>query len=158
MTGGGTVVHGADLTFSIVCDLKIFPSLDSVQQSYFWIHQGLLKAFKKLNIPAEILSEEKQQEGKFCFQAPCPGDLLLNKSKIAGGAQRRRGKILLHQGSIQISQISTQRDVLIQAILEAFTHTFELDLKERFDILSKIKNSLASLKQKYSSEAWTYKF
>lgn len=224
ITGGGTVVHGSDLTYSIVCGLTAFPSLDSIKQSYFWIHQGILEALRNLKIPVEIFSAEKHeslfearldpygvneqpvsshprafrrplgfgyepinsekrsglgtgapdgalakerihgrqsmelQNSKFCFQSPCSGDLVLEKRKVAGGAQRRRGGLLLHQGSIELAPLHVERRLLIKAVLEAFAHTFKFDLKEESDILSLIKDPIASLKQKYSSRAWTYKF
>jgi lipoate-protein ligase A len=106
----------------------------------------------------EIVSSEKGSNGKFCFQSPVPGDLMFGPFKIAGGAQRRRGRLLLHQGSIRMDKLQMKRDVLVKAILKTFTRTFGLDLKEGFDNLMAVKDSVGFLKEKYSSDAWTYKF
>lgn len=157
-TGGGTVLHGEDLTYSIVLNLNTFSFLDSIKQSYFWIHRGILEALRGLGIPIEIFSDHKYENGQFCFQSPFPGDLVLGKFKVAGGAQRRRGGFLLHQGSIQLNQLPIERPVLIKAILEGLARTFKLDLHEGFDILSKIKDTVEVLKSKYQSKEWINRF
>ena len=158
ITGGGTVMHGEDLTYSIVLNLQTFSFLDSIKQSYFWIHQGILEALRGLGMPIEIFSDPTYENGQFCFQSPFPGDLVLGKFKVAGGAQRRRGGFLLHQGSIQLNQLPIERPVLIKVILEGLARIFKLDLQEGFDILSKIKGRAEVLKSKYESKEWRYKF
>lgn len=155
MTGGGIVEHGKDLTFSVVMDLKTFPFLELVKKSYYWIHQSILNALMNLNIHAQFYNDIKGNKGNFCFQTPSQDDLIVGSQKIVGGAQRRRGSILLHQGTIALDPIGVDRARLIQEILKGFAGTFQLDLKEGFDMLSGLENDISCLEKKYQSGEWT---
>jgi lipoate-protein ligase A len=52
-----------------------------------------------------------------CFIAPVRNDLLANGRKIAGGAQRRTKRGLLHQGSIQVADIRRDFSTLLASHL-----------------------------------------
>ncbi len=155
MTGGGIVEHGRDLTFSIILDLKTLPSLDSIKNSYHWIHQIILKALMNLDISTKFYFSTKEERGNLCFISPSQDDLIWEGVKIVGGAQRRKGNFLLHQGTIALEKIPVKRSLLIQEIIKSFESVFQLDLKEGFDILSNLEEIIALLEKKYGSLEWT---
>lgn len=158
ITGGGIVKHGEDLTFSLVIDLQKFPVLECVKESYFFIHQGILEGFKILRRPLDVFLSKRERSEKYCFNSPVPGDLMLGDVKVVGGAQRRRGSLLLHQGTIQLPLLDVERLAVIRAIGEGFEKLFRLDFEEDSGILGRISSSIKDLKAKYSSQVWTYKF
>ena len=103
-TGGGTVEHGEDWTFSLIarreCSIAKLPP----PETYCIIHTALAAALKDCGVAETILSKSDQPHdgsGLKCFNSPVTDDLLLNDKKIAGGAQRRSKFGLLHQGSVQ---------------------------------------------------------
>ncbi len=155
MTGGGIVEHGRDLTFSIILDLKTLPSLDSVKNSYHWIHQIILKALMNLDISTKFYSSAKEEKGNLCFVSPSRDDLIWEGLKIVGGAQRRKGNFLLHQGTIALDKIFLKRSLLIQQIVKNFESAFQLDLKEGCDVLSNLEENIKILGKKYDSLEWT---
>lgn len=158
ITGGGTVEHGEDLTFSMILDLKFFPSLASVKQSYYRIHYALKEGFQRLGVSANFFSSSKLDHGVFCFRAPSPDDLMFEGRKIAGGAQKRKNNILLHQGSVSIKGLGIKRCDLIKAFLEGFKDVFNLDLKEDSGILSDLEEEIKRLQLKYASRDWTFRY
>jgi lipoate-protein ligase A len=105
-TGGGTVFHGDDLTYSIV-----IPSSDPVfgessMSIYEKIHRALATALAamgqhaQLATPNSAVTDRRYSEGA-CFANPVRSDVMVNGCKVAGAAQRRTRAGLLHQGSIQ---------------------------------------------------------
>jgi lipoate-protein ligase A len=109
-TGGGIVPHDADWTYSLV-----FPpghewhSLKA-GESYWRVHEWIQSAFAKLNMATELASAASPNSpmGQ-CFAGYEKFDLLWNRKKIAGAAQRRNKLGLLVQGSIQPPPISLGR-------------------------------------------------
>ena len=138
-TGGGLVIHGWDLTYTLIgpTDGQRLPRglLDSYRQVHQWIQQ----AFGALGIDVQLAPEQRLPGvPSLCLSNVAPHDLLLNGQKIGGGAQRRRKGYLLHQGyialdvppreylrlsgsaaatgAINTGQRRVERDALVQAI------------------------------------------
>jgi len=130
MTGGGVVLHDQDLSFMLV-----YPRASSipwsVRRSYEAIHQVIQEALLHFGISTERCNTEAQ--GMFCFQHPTIGDLLRNGEKVVGGAQRRMGNHLLHEGTLDLSKLNIPRmelmDVIRDCICKKFECTFENDLR-----------------------------
>ena len=101
-TGGGLVDHGADWTYSL-----IVPAADKLTQrgrgeSYVVIHE-VLRHFLEVSCGISVsLASGSGCEGEGCFASPVRGDLLVEGRKVAGAAQRRTRRGLLHQGSVQV--------------------------------------------------------
>ncbi len=55
-----------------------------------------------------------------CFREPIATDLMIGNQKIAGGAQRRKQNVFLHQGSIQLP-----KGISFEALKEVFVQAFE---------------------------------
>lgn len=126
LTGGGTVEHGKDLTFSLVLDLQQFSFPDTVKESYSWIHQGISEGLKDLGVLTQVHSALDEDHGQFCFKSPTYGDLISDGIKVVGGAQRRRRQILLHQGSLRMDKLSVTRSRLVNALLEGMAKALGL--------------------------------
>lgn len=94
-TGGGAVVHGEDLTFSLMV-----PEGDPVSgmmpsRFYRELHGAVAKV-----CGGKLASEGQITPGPSCFSAPSRDDLMVGARKILGGAIRRSGGALLYQGSL----------------------------------------------------------
>lgn len=101
-TGGTAVLHGDDLTYSVVA-----PSRGrGVLEAYSWVAEGLIAGLALLGIPAEV-GGGNGPEGmpaldarSACFATTAGADLKVGGSKICGSAQVRRSGWFLQHGSI----------------------------------------------------------
>jgi len=127
-TGGGTVIHGEDLIFSLLAhkqdDVKRFESLEV---SYKHLHEAVKHAFQKLGQQTDFYEGEKLSPGRDCFLNPVETDLRLAGKKIAGGAQKRSGDFFLHEESIQPSKDIRLEDLERELILSLQTY-FEIKI------------------------------
>ena len=116
-TGGGMVFHAFDISFAAILPLN-FPGVTHVTlDNYKLINKAVLKAVKtflekKGDRSYDSLFSLLESEGKdpssdaryFCMAKPTIYDVVLsNGQKVAGAAQRRTKKALLHQGTISLS-------------------------------------------------------
>ena len=101
-TGGGIVLHGEDLTFSLV--IPHSEKAASMPSTLFYksLHSRLASWLACL-LPMEVrlVTDAEVCEGSACFSAPACDDLLINGRKGLGGALRRSHGGLLYQGSLQ---------------------------------------------------------
>jgi len=123
VTGGGTVFHDKDLTYSLVYPRKSVLSWNA-KAAYLEIHTLLYRAFQRLGVHTEL--SDGGQMGPLCFQSPVCGDLLYQGKKIAGASQRRKGNYLLHQGSILVEETGLDRFQLMDAITKEFEATYPI--------------------------------
>jgi lipoyl(octanoyl) transferase len=145
-TGGGVVYHGDDTTYTVVVPpgraLFTMPTTDA----YCLLHKAVAAAFEmqpELH-HAELRSPQGQYE---CFQQPVHGDVVMDGHKLAGGAQRRTGSGMLHQGSIAAKVDPEQ---LKQGFGEILAVRFKAyHLTEDIELLAK---RLAL--EKYGTDAW----
>ena len=107
MTGGGTVVHGWDLTYTLI--LPRHAGEKSISEAYQCIGQSLVTAFKKLGIPAEChavdthaSSAVTNMEANICLTNPADYDVMCNDKKLAGVSVRRNRNGMLFQGYISL--------------------------------------------------------
>lgn len=134
ISGGGTVLHGDDLTFSlsIATENPFFPT--DVKSSYLRINEAVRTGLKELHpkldyADCRTVPTGKRQAGeRICFEAPACYDLLLSGKKILGASQRRIGKELLHQSSLFLKE---DRSRLIRAIVKGFETLWKVELKEK---------------------------
>ncbi len=100
-TGGGIVLHGKDLTYSIAIPATDASFANSPRAVYAAVHDAICKALKANGSEAELASEEFPKISEACFANPVRADVLVNGQKVAGAAQRKTRAGLLQQGSIQ---------------------------------------------------------
>ncbi|MGI9089171.1 MAG: lipoate--protein ligase family protein [Chthoniobacterales bacterium] len=99
-TGGGIVLHGDDLTYSLILPKNESSAGTWGRAVYTWIHQAIREALPvRSNI--SLASADAPKISATCFANAVTADVLADGRKIAGAAQRRTRAGLLHQGSIQ---------------------------------------------------------
>ncbi len=116
-TGGGTVPHGEDFTYSLIIPRTAEFCRHGTAESYRAIHEVIAGV---LDAPGLALADSAAGRiSDACFQNPVRHDLLAGASKIAGAAQRRTRGGLLHQGSIRLGSLpSGFPTVLAEAMAE----------------------------------------
>ena len=151
-TGGGIVLHGEDLTYSIVIPVSALAFAESSLSIYEKMHAAIrntlagsgqfveLASTSTLNIQRSTLNAQ-------CFTNPVRADVLLNGRKVAGAAQRRTRRGLLQQGSIQDVDLSTEFANQFASELCSKCHHKTLD--ERL-----IARAYEIADQKYAASAW----
>ncbi len=100
-TGGGTVDHRADWTYTLVIPRS--ESLANLRggESYREIHNALAETLRVEGISVRASDEVEETGSGLCFENPVQHDLVgANDLKIAGAGQRRTRDGLLHQGSV----------------------------------------------------------
>jgi lipoate-protein ligase A len=100
-TGGGIVPHGEDLTYTLIVP-RTHPFFHRpVEESYCAIHQHLAALLAEQGREVQVATTAAAKISDACFENPARYDLLGERGKIAGAAQRRTRAGLLHQGSVQ---------------------------------------------------------
>ena len=146
-TGGGIVPHGEDLTYSIMIgsndDAFSLPSKIVYQR----VHAALSSALRDIGIPAVLTQANEPKLSEACFANPVVSDVMENRRKIAGAAQRKTRRGLLHQGSIQRENVDGK-----------FRSVFGKLLAKRL-IINNIKIDMLTAAEelavaKYATDAW----
>ena len=106
MTGGGIVVHGWDVTYSIIVPHGngVIPS--DISASYCWIANRLLEGFHQIHVPATLQGSKSRASAvgpNTCLANPAEHDVMLNGKKIAGVSQRRNRVGGVYQGYIALN-------------------------------------------------------
>lgn len=101
-TGGGAVLHGHDLTYAVVGP----DEGKGVLQIYQAAAEALICGLGELGIESSVVEHHEQARATACFAAPTGADLAVNRRKICGSAQLRRGGWFLQHGSIPLEDSS----------------------------------------------------
>lgn len=141
ITGGRAVLHGSDLTYSIVLDSSHPLFSQGVLGAYKAISRCIAQALKELGVDAGFARQGSKPDARSeaCFYVPSRQEVLVGGKKIAGSAQRRLKNALLLHGSIMLTideallrrVFHDDSDGLINRMtwLEAHTATSVEDLK-----------------------------
>ncbi len=113
-TGGRAVVHGQDLTVSVVTRSEWLPESGNILSSYRQIVRGLIDAFGAVGVTARLGSPVRsgnQHDIVDCFEINAGCDLVEAGTgrKLVGSAQRREGGALLQQMSIPALALPDER-------------------------------------------------
>jgi lipoate-protein ligase A len=107
-TGGGTVDHRYDWTYTLVLPASENLARAKGAESYRIIHAALARALALEGHPARLADAAATAAGGLCFQQPVEYDLLEKHGiKLAGAGQRRTRSGLLHQGSVAAATADT---------------------------------------------------
>ncbi|MGA3171513.1 MAG: hypothetical protein ABSE62_10915 [Chthoniobacteraceae bacterium] len=142
-TGGGVVLHGEDLTYSV-----LVPRAGGVPaDSYASVHGALCAALSDAGIPACAASSSAPRISQSCFENPVLHDVMASGKKVAGAAQRRTRLGLLHQGSIQGQDLCLPYafGAAFAAHLAATVHLHSFDVTAAAAKLAR---------EKYAAAAW----
>ena len=174
-TGGGIVLHGDDLTYSIIVPRNDPVFAGSSMSIYENVHRALCEALSVIAKHADLLAVAAVCDRRTiqdrsvhsweitgreinatavtdrryndCFANPVRADVMVNGRKVAGAAQRRTRAGLLHQGSIQ--QVDLGKD---------FTERFAQELSGKWtarNLDQIIFNRAQEIgQQKYANQAW----
>jgi lipoate-protein ligase A len=158
-TGGGTVFHGDDLTYSIVIPASD-PTFDKSSIAlYEKIHHALADALNGIGERAIVtggvdpggiaLSKHAavNASGHNCFTNPVRADVMMDGRKIAGAAQRRTRRGLLQQGSIQ--GILTKSDLAPKFAQALSANCTQFVVNEEI-----FRRAREFARQKYGTESW----
>ena len=156
-TGGGIVLHGDDLTYSIVIPASDAAFNESSMSIYEKVHSAIqttLGSQAELAAVAAVSDRRDQKDPAIgdrrynnCFANPVRADVLLNGRKIAGAAQRRTRRGLLQQGSIQGLAVPDDLEKIFSAALSTNPTT-----KTLTDSVLQRAQEIAD--QKYGSAIW----
>lgn len=108
-SGGGAILHDRELTYSLAMPNQ--PTAAAARWLYELVHGSLIDVLAELGARAVLFqnlrtcaaSERPAVEPFLCFQRRTCFDVIAGESKIAGSAQRRRGRAVLQHGSILLA-------------------------------------------------------
>jgi len=160
-TGGGIVLHGDDLTYSIVIPASDAAFGESSISIYEKIHRALAHALNGIGAGAIVAggvdpghvafaTRAVTASGYSCFANPVRADVMIDGRKVAGAAQRRTRSGLLQQGSIQSVDLGN-------GLAQRFAKALSENCSER-KINEEILNRARELAQrKYGADSWLRK-
>jgi len=105
-TGGRAVLHGTDLTLSVIAKESVPGIGSNIGTPYRKIAEAISCGLKELGFPVELV--RSQASGKeilsspSCFASKARYEIALQGRKAFGCAQRRWDGIVLSQGSLQL--------------------------------------------------------
>ena len=135
-TGGKAVLHGCDLTYSIVGGVLDQHFSGGVLDNYRYLAKGFYAFFKKLGLNPVLKAidrQRKKSDSHICFADPAVYEILVEGRKIIGNAQRVRNlrsshlsscRVFLQHGSIPLKDSIPQ-------IIQIFPHTAEVICVEK---------------------------
>ena len=161
-TGGGTVLHGDDLTYSLIIPASDPLFSESSMSIYQKIHRALQKVLVAIDQQAELATvaavydrrsqsdstvADRRYNEDACFANPVRADVMVNGRKVAGGAQRRTRLGILHQGSIQL-------DALPDCFAEQLSAALGNSLRRKTLGAATIQRAQAIADRKYGTAEW----
>ena len=104
MTGGGTVVHGWDVTYTIIVPHGSGGLPKDISAAYCAISDCLINGLQRLDIDVahQIEKPTRGDVPNICLTNPAQYDTLINGKKIAGVSQRRNQIGVMYQGYIAL--------------------------------------------------------
>ncbi len=180
ITGGGILVHGGDISYSLVVP-RSFVEERGVKESYRHLCGFLIKLYRDLGLDAAFAHELQMPETKspVCLAGTEAYDIIIGGRKIGGNAQRHARHALMQHGTVPL-WIDTERfealfqeetglsraatlqqngvhiteEKLTAALMEAFETTYDVMLGQ--DTLSSEEEELAKklFYEKYSKDEW----
>lgn len=185
MTGGGTVVHGWELTYTLV--LPRDAAEMGISETYQRIGRSLVKAFLKLGVPAQCYAaypDSSDTAPNICLTNPAEHDVMSDDKKLAGVSVRRNRDGIMFQGYISldmppasilnrvskdpevqqsIHKLSTAinkdgRFITRDALIQAVCETFELGIAFNLGKLSPMERAQAKtlVETKYATNTWNF--
>ncbi|HEX4631127.1 MAG TPA: hypothetical protein VH188_09200 [Chthoniobacterales bacterium] len=140
-TGGGTVPHGNDLTYSVVVPSSHPFFQRSSIEIYQAIHEAICRTLQANGVEAFLAKNAAPKISESCFANAVRADVLSGGRKIAGAAHRRSRAGLLHQGSIQRNDLPERfRADLAEILCPRFERmTLSPEISERAEEIATTK-------------------
>jgi len=105
ITGGRAVLHGQDITYSVVAGphSPSFPT-QTIRGTFLTISHAFISALDHLGLTAEAVeSSSRNPKSPLCFASPSWYEITCEGRKVIGSAQRRWREGFLQQGSVLLS-------------------------------------------------------
>ncbi len=104
ISGGGILVHGGDLSYSLVLPRQLLKH-KGVKESYRYLCGFLVRLYEKLGQKASFAQDLQleSESSNVCLAGNEPYDLLIGGRKMGGNAQRHTSGALFQHGSIPIT-------------------------------------------------------
>lgn len=152
-TAGGIVPHDADWTYSVVIPAGQEWYQSNAGKSYHRMHEWIRRAFEKMGIPTELAQDSRKSAPGECFVGHEIHDVLWQRGKIAGAAQRRTRSGLLIQGSVQPPPLDLNRKAWQQAMCEVADADWKMEQPD-----AQVLNEAVRLAaEKYATQAYNRK-
>ncbi len=113
-SGGRAILHGTDLTYSLILPAGHPLTIGGVIASYERISRALILGLERLGAVIRAdQRDDRERSGAVCFETPSHYEITANGRKLVGSAQLRRGSGVLQHGSLPLhGDISQICDVL----------------------------------------------
>lgn len=150
-TGGGTVDHRADWTYSLIAPAKNPLAGLRGADSYRIVHAALAAALAAEGIDARLSGGNDTTGMALCFHNPVSHDLIDQAGcKLAGAGQRRSRHGLLHQGSVAGKTIGEASRGRAESLALALAREWEpIDCDPPVDVIEQ------KILDRYGRAAWT---
>lgn len=155
LTGGRGVLHGHELTYSVIVSEEYSGMPKSVTEAYRVISQGLLEGFKLLGLDAYFAVPKTEEENNslkkprssICFDVPSWYELVVEGRKIAGSAQTRQKGVILQHGSILIDLDEDKVLSIFKYSNERVKEQMQRTFREKAVAINAIANRIIELKE-----------
>jgi len=182
MTGGGALVHGGDLSYSLVFPDSLLGGL-GVKESYRYLCRFLLRFYDKLGLSAQFAAETgaEGETSPVCLASNEAYDIVINGQKMGGNAQRYTKQGVLMHGSIpmrldaerfagvfsgesgldraaSLEKLGVVREyeVLAKLLVKSFGEAFDVETVPGAVSEKEAARAEVLLKKKYANGEWVY--
>lgn len=182
LSGGGVLVHGGDLSYSIVLPRGVLKE-KNVKENYRYLCRFLIRLYEKMGLKGEFAQDlgAEINHSDICLAGHEPYDILIGGKKMGGNAQRYTARTLFQHGTIPITLddtlfepffreesglkrsaalenlgVTVTRQALAEMAVESFCETFETTLLPGGLSAGEAQRARELLAQKYLNERWTF--
>lgn len=150
-TGGGSVPHGEDFTYTLIVPRAHACARLTARESYRLIHEQIARLLRAAGSTVSVATAASIKVSAACFDNAVEFDVLTPDGKVAGAAQRRTLWGLLHQGSIQLPGLHGAFGHRLAESLASETSRREISAAE-IDAAHEVSA------RKYATENWLRRF
>ena len=166
-TGGGAVIHGEDITFSLIFPEKLLQG--TVVEGYRAINSAIMRTIEHGNrfslVYAPKNTTSNQKATRLCFANPTRFDILWDNRKVGGSAQRRRNGVILHQSSFYYKKCVEDADSYdkdlrhnyVLAIQTAISCLFGVSFQDAGLTYDENQTAHNLYTERYSTKEWNYR-
>lgn len=156
ITGGGLVLHGDDVTFSLTVKTPSEFMPADVKSSYLKVNEALRAGLGALLPDIDYADCKSVPSGRgkgdrVCFEAPACYDLLVRGRKVVGASQRRIGGAALHQSSVFAGR---DRRAVERAIVKGFESKWNASFREAPLSGPELEEARRIQAERYADAAW----
>ena len=150
-TGGGTVDHRMDWTYTVIAPVGEKLTTLRGAESYRVVHAALAAALVAEGVEARLSTGTAASGVAACFENPVSHDLIGGGGrKLAGAGQRRSRSGLLHQGSVAVNGEIVASGHRAENLAGGLAQSWELmDFQPPPDIIA------AKIAGRYGRHDWT---